>query len=159
MLSCFSPNAKQLRFISSFSCGSLIAICVIVSHLSFWYPQFLLLFFAVENIARKVFTILYQLHLLFAAKANCLMAFWIEYIFFGYRRARAKTNESENIIPEGKLMVRNYRHSQTTLNHRLVGIINCRWMDFHVQANGERSEVNAAHTNFPSVNGYHLSVH
>lgn len=28
-------------------------------------------------------------------------------------------------MPEGKLMVRNYRHSQTILNHRLVGIINC----------------------------------
>lgn len=70
----------------------------------------------------------------------------IYFLAFRVSAGRGKTNESENIIPEGKLMVRNYRHSQTTLNHRLVGIINCRWMDFHVQASPENGVKWMRHT-------------
>lgn len=135
---------------------------MIVSHLSFRYPQILLLFFAVEYRStgrnetkeRTFYDTLPStlLFLLYVLVENCLMAYYI-----------VLNRDGVNIMLKGKLMVRNYRHSQTILNHRLMGIINCCWMGFYwLSLKGGRWKTPKNRRRysqiFQSVNGYHLSV-
>lgn len=117
---------------------------MIVSHLSFRISTVFIVVFrrrvsqrTQQRSREKSFTILCQLLRLVK---NCLMAF--------YRTVAWVRGIS---APEGKLMVRNYRHSQTTLNHRLMGIINCWRMAFHRNQPPVQNEVSAVRTENPTV--------